>query len=51
MKRETTMINDKLGIGIIGTGGISNSHADGYLRLGDKVKLIAVADIIEGRKI
>ena len=40
------MINNKLGIGIIGTGGISNSHADGYLRLGDKVKLIAVADII-----
>jgi predicted dehydrogenase len=40
------MINGKLGIGIIGTGGISNSHADGYLRLGDKVKIIAVADII-----
>jgi predicted dehydrogenase len=43
------MINNKLGIGIIGTGGISNSHADGYLRLGDKVKLIAVADIIRDK--
>ncbi|MBC8229216.1 Gfo/Idh/MocA family oxidoreductase [bacterium] len=39
------MIDGRLGIGIIGTGGISNAHADGYLRLGDKVKIIAVADI------
>jgi len=40
------MKNDKLKIGIIGTGGISNAHADGYLRLGEKAKIVAVADII-----
>lgn len=45
-EREANMINGKLGIGIIGTGGISNAHVDGYLRLGDQVKIIAVADII-----
>ena len=33
------------GIGIIGTGGISRAHADGYRQLGDQARLVAVADI------
>lgn len=40
------MINGKLGIGIIGAGGISNAHADGYLKLPNEVQIVAVADVI-----
>jgi predicted dehydrogenase len=38
-----------LGIGIIGTGGISRAHVAGYRKLGDAVRLVAVADIDLGR--
>ena len=38
-----------LGIGIIGTGGISRSHIAGYRKLGESVRLVAVADIDLGR--
>jgi predicted dehydrogenase len=34
-----------LGIGIIGTGGISRSHVAGYRALGEQARLVAVADI------
>ena len=34
-----------LGIGIIGTGGISRAHVAGYAALGERVSLQAVADI------
>ena len=37
----------KLGIGIIGAGGISNAHAGGYLQIPDEARIVAVADIIE----
>lgn len=43
------MINGKLGIGIIGAGGISNAHAAGYLQIPDEAKIVAVADIIPGK--
>ncbi len=43
------MVEGKLGIGIIGTGGISNAHADGYLKAPKDVKILAVADIIENK--
>ena len=39
----------QIGIGIIGTGGISHSHADGYLQIPDDAKIVAVADIIPER--
>ena len=32
-------------IGIIGAGGISRAHAEGYQALGDRVRIAAVADI------
>ena len=32
-------------IGIIGAGGISESHANGYLQLSDQVKIVAVAHL------
>ena len=35
----------ELGIGIIGAGGISRAHAEGYQALGDRVRIAAVADI------
>jgi predicted dehydrogenase len=38
-----------IGIGIIGTGGISRAHAQAYLDLPDRVRLVAVADI-DGEK-
>src|SRR6266513_249222 len=38
-----------LGIGIIGTGGISRAHADGYRKLAGQARLVAVADIDLGR--
>ena len=34
-----------IGIGIIGAGGISRAHASGYGALGDRVRIVAVADI------
>ena len=34
-----------IGVGIIGTGGISHAHADGYMQLPDRAEIIAVADI------
>ena len=34
-----------IGIGIIGTGGISHAHADGYIQLPDRAEILAVADI------
>ena len=34
-----------LGIGIIGAGGISRAHAAGYAALGERVRLVGVADI------
>lgn len=34
-----------LKVGIIGSGGISNSHMDGYLALGDRVEVVACCDI------
>ena len=34
-----------IGVGIIGAGGISQSHANGYLQLPDQVEIIAVADL------
>ncbi|GHV10883.1 oxidoreductase [Clostridia bacterium] len=37
----------KLRIGIIGTGGISGCHMDGYRRLADKVEVVAACDIDE----
>lgn len=38
----------KLRIGIIGTGGIANSHVGSYLRM-DDVEVVAGADIIPGK--
>lgn len=38
----------KLRIGIIGTGGIANSHAAAYLKM-DDVEIVAGADIIDGK--
>ena len=37
----------KLRVGIIGTGGISNSHMSGYKALPDEVEVVAVCDINE----
>ena len=34
-----------IGIGIIGAGGIAGAHAEGYRALGDRVRVVAVADI------
>ena len=34
-----------LKIGIIGNGGISNAHMDGYKALGDRVEVVACCDI------
>ncbi len=34
-----------LKVGIIGNGGISNSHINGYLNLGDEVEIVACCDI------
>ena len=39
---------DKIGVGIIGSGGIAQSqHMPGYARLSERVKIVAVADINE----
>ena len=35
-----------LKIGLVGTGGISNRHMDAYLRYPDRVRLMAVCDIV-----
>jgi predicted dehydrogenase len=34
-----------IGIGIIGTGGISRAHVEGYRRAGTRARILAVADI------
>ena len=39
----------KLGIGIIGAGGISRAHARGYLQIPDEARIVAVADVLQGR--
>ena len=39
-----------IGIGIIGAGGISRAHAEGYLALGEeRVRVVAVADVVADR--
>ena len=38
----------KLKVGIIGTGWIAESHADGYLKM-DDVEIVALADLIPGK--
>lgn len=38
-----------IGIGIIGTGGISRAHVQGYRQQGTHVRLVAVADLDEAR--
>ncbi len=38
-----------IGIGIIGTGGISQAHAQAYRDLAPAVRLVAVADIDESK--
>ena len=38
-----------LGIGIIGAGGISQAHADGYRKLGDRAQIVAVVDVVAER--
>ncbi|NUL81738.1 MAG: Gfo/Idh/MocA family oxidoreductase [Armatimonadetes bacterium] len=37
-------MTDQLGIGIIGAGGVSGAHAKAYQYLGQKTRLVAVAD-------
>ena len=37
----------KIRAGIIGTGGISHCHMDGYKTLSDRVEVVAVCDIDE----
>ena len=38
-------------IGLIGCGGMGNTHANCYLALGDRVKVIAVADVREDKRL
>lgn len=38
---------EKIKVGIIGTGGISHSHMNGYKALSDRVEVVAVCDIDE----
>lgn len=40
-----------LKVGIIGNGGIANSHMSGYLALGDRVEVIACCDINEEKAV
>jgi predicted dehydrogenase len=43
-------VANKLKVGIIGVGGIAKgAHIPGYLRLNDKVEIVALCDIIEER--
>ncbi len=39
-----------LTVGLIGCGGMGNMHLNCYLALKDKVKIIAVADVVEAKK-
>ena len=39
-------MTEPLKIGLVGTGGISNRHMDAYLRFPDRVRLMAVCDIV-----
>lgn len=38
-----------LKIGIIGTGGISRAHVDGYLRFPEECEIVALCDVVPGR--
>ena len=40
---------DKIRVGIIGTGGISHAHMDGYKHMADRVDVVAVCDIDEAK--
>ena len=40
---------EKIRVGIIGTGGISYSHMDGYKNMADRVEVVAVCDIDEAK--
>ncbi len=42
-------LKKKFKIGIIGTGGIANSHAIAYKSYADNVEIVALADIVPGR--
>ena len=42
-------LKKKFKIGIIGTGGIANSHANAYKSFSDNVEVVALADIVPGR--
>lgn len=42
-------LKKKFKIGIIGTGGIANSHANAYKAFPDNVEVVALADIVPGR--
>lgn len=48
MAKERTYSDKKLRIGIIGTGGISRSHIESYLKQPD-VEIVAAADLIPGK--
>lgn len=39
-------MSDRLGIGIIGAGGISREHARSYLKFGDRCRLVGVCDVV-----
>lgn len=41
----------KIGVGIIGTGGIARAHLRGYKSLGDRCEVVAVADIDRERAV
>ena len=36
---------ENLGVAIVGSGGISEGHGDSFLKLGDKVKIMAFTDV------
>jgi predicted dehydrogenase len=40
---------EKVRVGIIGTGGISHCHMDGYKNMADRVEVVAVCDIDEAK--
>ena len=40
---------EKIRVGIIGTGGISHAHMDGYKHMADRVDVVAVCDIDEAK--
>lgn len=42
-------VNGIVRVGIIGAGGISGAHANGYIKHGGKIKVVALCDIVPGR--